>query len=1040
MPDLLKEARKAARKGDLSRAGDLFDLAGHPHEAIQVYVEGGHFLLAAQVASRNGDLTAAAGYFAAGGDHIQAAEVYLRSGQRRKAAVMYERAGQYLRAAEVEEKMGNLGVAAAYYETGGQLEKAAYLYAQVGNNLKAAELYEDLIRTTVEADSGSSGAFSSEETRKRSARYARFSGILHFKAGQYTTAGPRLEEAGLFEQAVEAYRKASQTARAAQLLVRLENYAEALRVVEEDPTAKIDGRMLGELLLRGGQYARAAETFLAENLGFKAAECFESAGDLARAAQLFAAEGEHIRAADLFAAIGRFEEAAESYGRGGEDANAAQEYLRAGQPTKAVSAFVAAGQPTAAAEILLRDGDEDGAIRLLQRVKRRDAEHSKAALLLGTVFARQGLHTLALEKFEAALAGTKEQTQRARCLYNQGLAFEQMGRIDEARGAYERVLSIDYHHADVAQRVKRLARQLAAARRASLPPGPAGKRSLAVTPAPAEGAACDPGAETPPASSQPVAQNPVTARLDFVKVIGRGRHGEVLEAYDRALHRRVAVRKFPPAPDGPDLYGRLLREAERSRELIHPNVVTVFGTAEDASGRYIITELVEGQTLRDLFDEKVRLEPAKIMSFAQQAAELLSQAHRKGLLHRDLRPENIFIIGTDTLKIADFGLKSRFSDATEREGQLLCYASPELIRGERVDARSDIYALGVVIYEMFLGEPPFPPETAFFDHLNTPPSYPQKVDRVIPAFLKKIIGKCLEKDPARRYRSAGLLADDLRASGIVPGVIVADRYEIVREIGIGGMGRVYQAVDRELDEVVAIKVLRVTDVEGKQLERFLREIKLARRIGHPNVVKVYDLGSWRDHKYITMEYIDGVNLEQWRRLAPSVEIDATARMMIDVARALESAHALGIIHRDIKPQNILIQGGTTPKLLDFGIARSKSGEVDLTTAGFVMGSPKYMSPEQVQALPLDSRTDIYSLGVVMYFAFTGREPFVGDTPTGIAYRQIHGTPRPPEELNGAVPPWLAAAILKAMEKDAKERYASMAELASALEAGLAVEV
>jgi serine/threonine-protein kinase len=188
-----------------------------------------------------------------------------------------------------------------------------------------------------------------------------------------------------------------------------------------------------------------------------------------------------------------------------------------------------------------------------------------------------------------------------------------------------------------------------------------------------------------------------------------------------------------------------------------------------------------------------------------------------------------------------------------------------------------------------------------------------------------------------------------------------------------------------------------------------------------------------------MEYIDGVNLEQWRRLAPSVEIDATVRMMIDVARALESAHALGIIHRDIKPQNILIQGGTTPKLLDFGIARSKSGEVDLTTAGFVMGSPKYMSPEQVQALPLDSRTDIYSLGVVMYFAFTGREPFVGDTPTGIAYRQIHGTPRPPEELNGTVPPWLAAAILKAMEKDAKDRYASMAELASALEAGLAVE-
>lgn len=267
---------------------------------------------------------------------------------------------------------------------------------------------------------------------------------------------------------------------------------------------------------------------------------------------------------------------------------------------------------------------------------------------------------------------------------------------------------------------------------------------------------------------------------------------------------------------------------------------------------------------------------------------------------------------------------------------------------------------------------------------------------------------------------------------------MADRYEIVRELGIGGMGRVYQAVDRDLDEVVAIKVLRVTDTDGTQVERFLREIKLARKIAHPNVVKVFDLGTWKDHKYISMEFVDGVNLEQWRRLQPNVDIGTAVKMMIDVAGALESAHALGIIHRDIKPQNILIQGGRTPKLLDFGIARGDDNDRDLTTAGFVMGSPKYMSPEQVQALPLDHRTDIYSLGVVMYFVFTGREPFVGETPSGIAQRQLHSVPRPPQELNAEMPTWLARAILKAMEKDAANRYDSMSGLAGALEAGLLV--
>src|SRR5262249_35107459 len=151
--------------------------------------------------------------------------------------------------------------------------------------------------------------------------------------------------------------------------------------------------------------------------------------------------------------------------------------------------------------------------------------------------------------------------------------------------------------------------------------------------------------------------------------------------------------------------------------------------------------------------------------------------------------------------------------------------------------------------------------------------------------------------------------------------------------------------------------------EGKQAERFLREIKLTRRIAHPNVVKVYDMGTWRDHKYITMEFIEGVNLEQWRRLQPNVDVAAAARMMVDIARGLETAHSLGIIHRDIKPQTILLKDGKIPKILDFGIARSGGGgsDSDLTTAGFVMGSPKYMSPEQVQAMPLDARTDIYSL-------------------------------------------------------------------------------
>src|SRR5258705_387781 len=211
---------------------------------------------------------------------------------------------------------------------------------------------------------------------------------------------------------------------------------------------------------------------------------------------------------------------------------------------------------------------------------------------------------------------------------------------------------------------------------------------------------------------------------------------------------------------------------------------------------------------------------------------------------------------------------------------------------------------------------------------------------------------------------------------------------------------------------------------------------MTRKISHPNVVKVYDLGTWKEHRYITMEFIDGMNLEQWVRLRPALDVSEAVGLLVSISRGMQAAHALGIIHRDIKPQNILLKDGKTPKILDFGIARGAGGS-DMTTSGFVMGSPKYMSPEQVQAMPLDARTDIYSMGVLMYFVFTGREPFVGDTPSVIAYKHIGEAPRPPREINTALPEWLNDIILRALAKDREHRFASAAELASALETGMA---
>jgi eukaryotic-like serine/threonine-protein kinase len=211
---------------------------------------------------------------------------------------------------------------------------------------------------------------------------------------------------------------------------------------------------------------------------------------------------------------------------------------------------------------------------------------------------------------------------------------------------------------------------------------------------------------------------------------------------------------------------------------------------------------------------------------------------------------------------------------------------------------------------------------------------------------------------------------------------------------------------------------------------------MTRRITHPNVVKVFDLGTWREMKYITMEYIDGVNLEQWVRLRSAIDINEGVRLAIDIANGLASAHALGIIHRDIKPQNILLKDASIPKILDFGIAQGVEGD-HMTTAGFVMGSPKYMSPEQIQGQPLDVRSDVYSLGVVMYFLFTGREPFMGESPSVIAYKHVGETPRPPRDINPDMPQWLNNLILKTLAKDRSERHPTVEALGKDLRQGLA---
>src|SRR2546426_1210425 len=272
--------------------------------------------------------------------------------------------------------------------------------------------------------------------------------------------------------------------------------------------------------------------------------------------------------------------------------------------------------------------------------------------------------------------------------------------------------------------------------------------------------------------------------------------------------------------------------------------------------------------------------------------------------------------------------------------------------------------------------------------------------------------------------------------GLRPGATFAGRYEVKEILGAGGMGVVYRAFDRELQEPVAIKTLKPEALAGGSvaLDRFKQEIRLARKIAHRNIVRTYDLGEQNGMYYLTMEYVEGTSLKQLIVTRGKLPVAVALTVGKQLCRALEVAHAEGVIHRDIKPQNIVVEPSGFLKVMDFGIARLANPPQGkgLTEAGTSIGTPDYMSPEQISGAELDPRSDLYAAGVVLFECLTGRVPFEAETTWALVAKHLEEEPPDPRKLNSEVPPALAAVIVKAMAKNPADRYGTATEMHDAL--------
>lgn len=272
-------------------------------------------------------------------------------------------------------------------------------------------------------------------------------------------------------------------------------------------------------------------------------------------------------------------------------------------------------------------------------------------------------------------------------------------------------------------------------------------------------------------------------------------------------------------------------------------------------------------------------------------------------------------------------------------------------------------------------------------------------------------------------------------------ILKLGRYEVVRELGKGAMGIVYLAKDPLIGRLVALKTIRVAmhadDDEAKEFQqRFVREAQAAGILNHPSIVTVHDIGQddTSGTSFIAMEYVEGQNLKEVLSQGRTLSFDQIGDIIAQVAEALDFAHSKGIVHRDVKPANVILIDGHRAKITDFGIAKIASGAANLTTTGQFLGTPNYMAPEQIKGTPVDGRTDIFSVGICLYECLTRRKPFGGDSLTSISYKIVHEPFPPLHEINPQIPEGYEEVVANCLAKDPSKRYQRARDLANALRA------
>ncbi len=635
------------------------------------------------------------------GDQPRAARQWLKAGKEKKAARLLEQAGLHEQAARIHLERRRFRQAVRVLKSGGKLAEAAAYCAQQGNYKEAAKLFQECLNS----------AMDHPEQQKVAAKNC------------YECLGTEKARAAL--------------------------KAEELRSLWLAAAQRLDGadadELAANLFREAGEFGRAGDIYLRLDRLEEAAQCLLEAGRVQEANAV------HGR---FFESQGRLREAALAYEKGGVWLRAGDCHSKTNEPERAAACYEKGGEFFGAGFALVHAGEWEKAVALFQKVPETAPRYEESRGLLGRCFYEMKDFAHCAAALENHLTGAKVMKATISYFWMLALAYEQMGELEKSRATLRKIRAVDMSYRDVTQRLSSIESRLSMlgdnmTRAASSP-----------SPSPASAA---PGAEV-----AQMVENALGRRYAIERELGRGGMGVVYLARDTQLERPVALKFLGAAFDNSkEFRERFLREAKAAARVSHPNIIGIYDIGGQQGSVYIAMEYVEGANLTRYVADKGRLPLRESVNIVLQVCAALDAIHQQHIVHRDIKPDNILIARGGLVKVMDFGLALMENARLTSPGMVMgtpYYMAPEQVLAEETDARTDIYSLGLVLYELLTGRSAFSGGDVFQKQVDEMPPSPRQVAPDVPEALERVVMSCIAKKPSERHPSAAALAAALRGA------------------------------------------------------------------------------------------------------------------------------------------------------------------------------------------------------------------------------------------------------------------------------------